>query len=156
MFYSTYSATKILFVAALYIAIDAPAIHVFRIECNGKRPPFLLELVIETLSGQINWEWRWCGPWKGNWGLLLLQEGMNAGEGTHSKCQKNNIMQVSGLFFYCANRKNKQTNLRTSSICSLLTWATERRKLRVLTRFWNWKEIPVKNNYWRWKKSSSS
>lgn len=76
-----------------------------------KETPSLLELVIETLTGQINWEWRQCGPWKGNWGLLLLQEVMDAGEGTCSKCQKI-ISCRSHIYFSIVliGKTNKQTS----------------------------------------------
>lgn len=54
MFYPTSPATMILSVrAAQLIAIDSPAIHVFRIKCNWKEAPSLVELVVETFSGQM-------------------------------------------------------------------------------------------------------
>lgn len=54
MFYSTSPPTMILSVhAAQSIAIDSPAIHVFWIKCNGKETPSLVQLVVETFSGQM-------------------------------------------------------------------------------------------------------
>lgn len=65
---------------------------------------------------------------------------MDAGGGTQSKCQNNNLVHLPGLFFCCSNRKNK-TKQNTFRMCAedVCAYLSDRRRGEA----WSVDQIPI-------------